>query len=336
MTNATKTLAILFAVTVALAAVTSWSWSGTSSAAFQERLLAVDTSAVQTIRIDRADGPPVRLRRSDAGWAVAPADTSATYPANPQAVDRLFSSLPALEVSAVATRQPDNHPRYGVDSTGTRITMLGSGGETLGSLIVGRTRMRRSQSQGRPQNPMQRMRRRGGTPLTYVRAADRPDVYSVEQSLRSLTERGVEAWRDRRLWAVDRSNIQRIDFRFPGDSSFTMRRPAAGDTTSPVGPATWVSAGDTLATSETTPLLRTLASPEADGFETGTAPDQLGTPRYRVRLHLSDGSQRTLRLYPPSGGAYRGTADGFDYVARLQAREWDNVLRGRSALRSGS
>ncbi|MFB6249738.1 MAG: DUF4340 domain-containing protein [Salinibacter sp.] len=336
MTNATKTLAILFAGTVALAAVTSWGGNGPSSAAFRGQLLSVDTSAVQTIRIERSDAPTVRLRRSDAGWAVAPTDTSATYPADARAVNQLLTTLPSLQVSAVATRQPDNHPRYGVDSTGTRITFLG-GGETLGALIVGRTRIRRPQSQGRSQSPMQRMqRRRRGSPITYVRTPDRPDVYSVEQALRSVTRRGVEEWRDRRLWAVNRSNIQRVDFTFPGDTSFTMQRAAPGDTASVVGPSTWISRGDTLSSSEVSSVLRRLSSPQANGFATGTTPDELGNPRYRIRLHLKDGSQRTLRLYPPSDGAYRATAEGFGYVARLRTSTWNEVLRGRSAFLRGN
>ena len=331
MTNATKTLTLLFAATVALAAVTAWGGGGASSAAFQERLLPVDTSAVQAIRIERSGGPAVRLRRADTTWVVAPTDTAATYPADVGAVNQLFAILPSLQVSAVATRQPDNHPRYGVDSTGTRITLLGSGDQPLAALIVGRTRMRRPQSQGRAQNPMKRMQRRRGTPITYVRTPDRPDVYSVEQSLGSITRRGVDEWRDRQLWAVNRANIQRIDVNLPGDSSFPMQRAAPGDTASAVGPWTWVSRGDTLSSSTVSSVLRTLSSPQADGFVTGTTPDALGEPQYRVRLHLRDGSRRTLRLYPPTDGAYRGVASGFEYVVRLQASTWDEVLRDRSA-----
>jgi len=336
MTNATKTLAIIFAGTVALALVTSWSGSGPSSAAFQEQLLAVDTSAVQAIRIERSGGPAVRLQRSDTTWVVAPTDTAAAYPADNRAVTQLFRTLPTLQVSAVATRQPDNHPRYGVDSTGTRVTMLGAGDEPLGSLIVGRTRFQSPQSQGRSPNPRQRMqRRRGGTPITYVRAPERPDVYSVEQSLRSVANRSVEDWREKRIWAVNRSAIQRVDFTFPGDSSFTMQRAAPGDTASAVGPSTWVSRGDTLSSSAASSVLRTLSSPQADGFATGTSPDALGEPRYQVRLHLRNGNRRTLRLYPPSDGAYRGVAGGFEYVVHLQTSTWDEVLRGRSALLRG-
>lgn len=335
MTNATKTLAIIFAGTIVLALASTWSWSGSSSAAFENQLLSVDTSAVQAVQIDQSNGPPIRLERTESGWSVAPSDTSAAYRASPEAVNELFASLPSLQVNAVATRQTEKHPRYGVDSTGTAITMLGDGDEPLGQLVIGRTRIRRPQSQNQNRNPMQRMgRRRRGTPVTYVRHPERPDVYSVERSLQSITSRQFDDWRDKRIWAEAQSDIQRIDFTFPGDSSFTMRRAAPDDTASAVGPATWVSDGDTLSSNETSPILRALATPKADGFATGRSPDALAPPVYSVRIHLSDGSERTLELRSnPSGDAYLGTADGFPYVARLNKEAWDrSVLQGRSTL----
>jgi hypothetical protein len=332
MTNATKTLAIVFAATLVLALASTWRGGTSSSAAFQDQLLAVDTSSVHTVRIDRSQGPSVRLERTDGDWSVGPADTSARYPANSQSISQLFNILPALEVSAVMTRQPDKHPRYGVDSTGTRITMLGTDEEMLGELIVGRTEMRRPRSQGRRQNPMRRMPR--GTPITYVRPPNRPDVYSVEQSLRSVTGRTLTDWREKRLWALDRSAIRRVDLTLPGDSSFTMQRAAPSDTAATGAPDTWLSAGDTLATTEVSSLLRTLSSPRADGFAAGTSPDNFGEARYRVRVRTTDGSRRTLRLRPaPSGNQYVAVTDAFPYVVELDKNQWDDsVLQGRTAL----
>jgi len=332
MTNATKTLAIIFTGTLALSLATSWSWSSSSSTAFQEKLLAVDTSAVQAVRIERSNGPSVRLERTDGGWAVAPPDTTATYPASASAVQDLFRTLPSLDVGAVTTRQADKHPRYGVDSTGTRITMLGSGDETLGELVIGRTHMQRPQP-GQSQNPMQRMgRQRRGNPITYVRQPNKPDVYSVEKSFGTITRRSVDDWRKKQLWAVDRSAIQRVEVTFPGDSSFTMQRAAPNDTAATAAPDTWLSAGDTLKTAEVSSMLRTLSSPTADGFVEGTSPDDFSGARYTVRLQTADGTRRTLRLRP-DGTNYVAVADGFPYVVQLRKSSWDNsVLQGRTAL----
>lgn len=332
MTNATKTLALVFAATLVLALASTWGGSSPSSAAFQNRLLDVDTSTVQAVRIEHASGSSVRLERGDGAWSVSPADTTARYSARSQSVDQLFSSLPALKVNAVTTRQPDKHPRYGVDSTGTRITMLGPGNDPLGALIVGRTDIRRSQSQGRQQSPMRRMRQ--GTPITYVRQPDRPDVYSVEQSLRSITSRTLTDWRKKRLWVLSQSDIGRVDFTLPEDSSFSMQRAAPPDTATTGAPDTWISAGDSLETSEVSSLLRTLSSPSADGFVEGTSPDDLGETPYQVRVHTADGSSQTLRLRPAQDGEnYVAVADGFPYVVELDKSQWDDtVLRGRSAL----
>ncbi|PQJ34253.1 hypothetical protein BSZ35_06265 [Salinibacter sp. 10B] len=333
MTNATKTLSIVFVGTLLLALGVSWRGSDTSSEAFQGQLLPVDTSVVQAVRIERANEPSVRLEQGDGGWSVVPSDTSVAFPANEEAVRRLLSSLPGLQVDAVVTRQSSKHPRYGVDSTGTAITMLGSGDETLGQLIVGRTRIRRPQSRNQGRSRMRQMRRRRGTPITYVRSPNRTDVYSIEQSLQSITSRSVEDWRDKVIWNVDRADIQRVDFTFPGDSSFTMRRPSNSDTSSAVGPSTWVAGGDTLASRKATFALRTLSTLEANSFASGVAPNEVGPARHTIRLHLSDGTQRTLQLRPaPSGDAYRATAEGYNYVARLQRDTWDSrVLRQRAA-----
>jgi len=332
MTNATKTLAIIFAGTLAIAFATSWSWSSSSSTAFQEQLLAVDTSAVQAVRIEGSDASSVRLERADGNWSVAPSDTAVTYPASATAVQDLLQTLPSLQVSTVTTRQTSKHPRYGVDSTGTRVALLGAGDETLGELIVGRTRIQRPQG-GAAQNRRQRLRRqRRGTPITYVRRPDQSDVYSIEQSLRTVTSRSLDDWRDKQLWTVDRSEIRQVDVTIPGDSSFTMKRAAPSDTASAAAPDTWLSAGDTLETSAVSSMLRTLSTPTADGFVNDASPDTFGKARYKVQLQTADGTRRTLRL-KPDGENYVEVADGFPYVVTLRKSSWDNsVLQGRTAL----
>lgn len=331
MTNATKTLALVFAGSLVLALATSWQWDSTSSAAFQNEVLPVDTSTVQTIRIAGPDRPTLRLTRSDGNWRVSSADTTATYPASPDAVGKLLRSVPGLAIEAVATRRPAKHPRYGVDSTGTTLTLLDASGERLGALVLGRTQFRDAAGGGAAGGPLQR-RRRTGTTITYVRPPEQPDVYVVEASLRSFSAWDLTDWRDKRLWSVSRAQVQRIDFSYPADSSFTLRRVTAPDTAA--APETWVSAGDTLSQRRVSPLLRTLTAPRADGFAEALSPSDLQNAPYTLRLHLADDTQRTLRLSPaPTGSFYRAAADGYAYVAELREEAWnDSVLRGRSAF----
>lgn len=331
MTNATKTLSLIFAGSLVLALATSWGWSSSSSAAFQEDLLSVDTAQVQSVRIDRANEATVRLHRSMDGWQVSSSDTSTGYPASTQAIDRLFSTLPSLSVNAVATRQADKHARYGVDSTGTRVTFLDDDDERLGQLYIGRTQRQQPQSAG--QQPGMQPQRRGSL-LTYVRPADQSDVYSVEAPLRSVVDKDLTAWRDKQIWALDRSQIRRIEFVYPADSSFTIERAAPSDTGAAVTPNTWISSGDTLSTRSVRPLLRTLSSPQASGFVEELSPDTFGEALYTIRIQLADETQRTLRLRPAEENeGYIAAADPFPYVVQLPASQWEgSVLQGRPAL----
>jgi hypothetical protein len=333
MTNATKTLALVFAGSLVLAFATSWQWDSASSAAFQEEVLPVDTSAVHTVRIASPDRPTLRLTRSTGGWVVSSADTAATYPASPDAVGDLLRSVPGLAVAAVATRRPEKHPRYGVDSTGTTLTLLDASGERLGALVLGRTQFRDAAGGGSAGGALQR-RRRTGTTSTDVRPPEQPDVYAVEASLRSFSAWDLTGWRDKRLWSVSRAQVQRIDFSYPADSSFAIRRVAAPDTAAT--PAAWVSAGDTLSQRRVSPLLRVLTAPRADAFAEALSPSDLQDAPYTLRLHLADGTQRTLRLSPaPAGSFYRAAADEYPYVAELRDGAWDDsVLQGRSTFLS--
>lgn len=334
MTNATKTLALVFAGSLVLALATSWQWDSASSAAFQEEVLPVDTSAVHTVRVASPDRPALRLTRTTDGWVVSSADTAATYPASPDAVGELLRSVPGLSVEAVATRRPAKYPRYGVDSTGTTVTLLDASGERLGALVLGRTQFRDAVGGGSGRGPLQR-RGRTGTTISYVRPPEQPDVYAVEASLRSFSAWDLTDWRDKRLWSVSRAQVQQIDFDYPADSSFAIRRGAAPDTAASA--AAWVSAGDTLSQRRVSPLLRTLTAPRADTFADALSPSDLQDAPYTLRLHLADGSLRTLRLSPaPTGSFYRAAADGYPYVVELRDGAWDDsVLQGRSTFLSG-
>ena len=70
----------------------------------------------------------------------------------------------------------------------------------------------------------------GPPPITYVRVPDQKDVYSIEQSPRPVTSRSVEAWRDKKIWGLARSDIKRIDLQYPAGSSYTLRRVTSSDT----------------------------------------------------------------------------------------------------------
>jgi hypothetical protein len=309
MTNATKTLLALFATLLALTLGVRWTQSPTASEAFQGPLLTVDSTQIAGLSLrPQAPSSPLQVARGDTTWTVRPPDTSAAYAADRPTVENALQTLLSLTPSAVVTRQRSKHARYGVDSTGTHVAVQTDDGKTLRTVIVG---------QSQPGS-------RRAAPTTYVRIAGRPDVYAVNQMLASTLPTSTAAWRDKSVWRVDRARITRVDFAYPADSSFSIRRVGGG--------TGWVSSGDTLASRAVSRLLRPLSVLNANGFAEGRSPSQLA-PRYTLRLHMEDGTTRAVRLQPTGSGTYHAAASGYPHVFTVSKNRWDRaVLQPRAAL----
>lgn len=313
MTNATKTLGVLFVGLTALTGLTAWLQGPSASEAFRRTLVALDTAAVQTLIVQPTpDEAPVRLARADAGWTVQRGPDGPAYPADAEAVRRALDALAALRANAVVTRQPEKHARFQVDSTGTWVTARDADGNALAELVLGRMHFAQRRQ-----------------PNTYVRPAAEPAVYEVEGMLNTRFNNDVEGWRAKRVWSLDRSRITRIELDYPADSAFAIER-----ATTAAGTA-WLSRGDTLQTGAVGQLLDELATLDAAGFADDLTPEAFGAAPYLVRLHLDNGTQRAVRLRPAEDDAsvYRAVATDYPYVFEVRASTWDRrVLQGRAAL----
>ncbi len=311
MSNATKTLALAFVGSLALVGLVTWTGGSPASEAFRGTVIALDTADVAALVVqDPDEEAPVRLARAEGGWTVGRGEEGPRYPAEAASVRRALEALGALRASAVVTRQPEKHARFAVDSTGTTVTALDDDGDVLARLVVGRVSFASQQ------------------PRTYVRPADDPSVFEVEGMLASRLNRDLEAWREKRVWTLDRAALTRIDFAYPADSAFSIERA--------VGEAAWVSEGDTLQAGVVGQLVDELAALDAAGFAEDLDPEAFGTARYTLRLHLDGGEARELRLRPADGEEdtrYLVAASGYPYVFEVRKRTWDNrVLKARSAL----
>lgn len=315
MSNATKTLAFVFVSTLVLTGLVTWMDGPAASEAFRGTVVTLDTAEVATLVVqDPDEEAPVRLARAEDGWTVSRGEGKPQYPAGAAPVEEALEALRTLRASAVVTRQPERHARFDVDSTGTTVTAFDEDGEALAGLVVGRVSFANQQ------------------PRTYVRPADDPSVFEVEGLLASRFNRDLEAWRDKRIWTLDRAALTRIDFEYPADSSFSIERVATG-----AGRA-WVSAGDTLKTGQVGQLIDELATLDAVGFAEDLTPEDFGEAIYALRLHFDEGGERVLRLRPAGDDAwYVVAASGYPYVFEVRQGTWERrVLRARAELLRGA
>lgn len=307
MTNATKTLAIIFVVLSVVTAGLKWSSGSKGSAAFTSELVSVDTAKVSKMVISRPTEPKVTLTKKNGAWKVS-MGSDASYPADGETIKRTIQTLNQLSVNAVATRNPDKFARYKVeDSTGTKVSLYG-GDELLKSIFVGA-----QNRQGRSFN-------------SYVRLANQNSVYTVEGFLRPRFAKKLEDWREKTVWDVDQNNISRVDYMYQADSSFVMTKTDDNQ---------WVSDGDTLSSTKASRVLSELSAPEVTGFPKAPSKENFGTETYALQIELSNGQKHRLRLKesPSDTTEYIGVSPDYPYVFSFRKNVWDeNVLKSRGEL----
>lgn len=309
MTNATKTLAIIFVVLLAVAGVQAWISNPGSSEAFRHKLVDVDTARVDRVEIAPPGGKaPIELHKGTAGWEVGRHGKGETYPADAGAVRNALALLDGLQVKSVVTRDTSKFTRYKVDRTGTRLTLY-AGDQSLSTLYLGAP-----QVMGRSEFN------------SYVRPGDKQAVYTVDGFLGARFNRKLNDWRDKSVWDLNRSKIKRVDFLFPADSSYSLQSDGNGG---------WISDGDTLKTGEVQALLSQLSELRAESFADSLQKDQFGSERFAVHLQLENGMQKRIRLKPDgrNNKRYLAVTPDFPYVFTLNRRNWDDtVFKPRSGL----
>lgn len=310
MTNATKTLLIIFVSLAVLTALVKWTSGPASSEAFRSTIADVNTEQVNHIRIEKpTEDQVILLKEEPSGWTVAKGDGGTAFAADSSLIKRALENIAQLNVRAVATRDPQKFTRYKADSTGIKVSLF-NGDELLAGVIIGATQF---VSQREFNN--------------YVRPVGEDVVYSVEGFLESSFGRDLSDWREKDVWDIARDNITRVDFLLPADSSYSIER--ADDEQN------WISEGDTLNQTQIHSILRQLSSLRANGFADSLSTSTFGTEQYAIQFQLKEGAGKTIRLKPDDRDDTRfvAVATGYPYVFTLNRSNWENsVLKSREEL----
>jgi hypothetical protein len=309
MTNATKTLSIIFVILAAVTGAYSWMNQSGTSEGLRTKLVEINPDAIDKIVIDnKGRDYPVTLQKEGDIWKVTSREGDQLYPASSQAIASAMEQLNSLNIKALVTRDPKKHVRYQVDSTGTDVTLY-RGDTEAAHVILGKPQfVSRSEFN------------------TYMRRADEPEVYSVEGFISAAFNKDIENWRDKQVWKLDRNEIDRVDLLFPADSSYSIER---------AGQEAWTSNGDSLKTRLVDSMINQLTNLRANGFVNETSPSDFGKEVYAMQVQLSNGVQRTLRIKPDPDqkSTYQAVASDFPYVFTLNKNSIDNsVLKGRKAM----
>lgn len=304
MTNATKTLSLIFAISLGLLLLQLLLGSGGQSEIFRDRLVEADPAEVNRFTLEHPpDTSFVELLKTNGTWQVQA--NNETFEADSQKIETALQELTEMQVEALVTRDPEKHSRYRVDSTGTFITLFEDDSQS-GQLIVSSA-----------QAP-------GGSGDIYVRVPGDDRVFSVSGLRRSSIQSNYNNWRDLTVWNLPADSITEIRFQYPADSSFTMRKENGS----------WLAGADTLDEQKTSTLTNMLADLDVSGYPPEEMEQIDSEPTYTIDFSLNDGETKTLAFYrfvdAEPAPLYKVRASGYPYTFTLAKRTWDqSVLRSR-------
>lgn len=304
-----KRLAILAAVFVVLLGVLAlqrWQRSKIVVSGPMQTV-KVDPEKVTKVLIHKTDGD-VELQRVGSEWKVT---RPAEYPANSDLVKGMLKAVEELKLEDVISSNPATRGTYQVDSTGTAVTMWSGDAKAL-DVVVGKST--------------------ADWTHTFVRYADRNEVYRADGVLSYNFNRRPEDWRDKSILHLEEKQIDRIVLGYPKDGrSIVLARADSTHWNVQEGGATAHADSATAAR-----LVSNVARLSTVNF--GTAAEAAGkdfmTPDFRLQVD-SNGGKHQVDFVAVDENKMLARQQGNETLYSLYKSNLANVMVHGEQLRTG-
>jgi hypothetical protein len=213
----TKTLIILLVILVGIYFISKLTEK--EDRTFKSEMVSIDTADVTKIVVSPklgGDGKEVVFTKTGTEWKLESAGRF--YKPDAAAVTNILAELLRMKSERVAATENSKWKEFEVtDSTGTRIKVYNNK-KVIADLYVGKFNY--TQPKG-PQNQYQQQR---GKMSTYIRPAEDNEVYVVDGFIKMSIQANVDSYRDKTLFAADKTDITKITFKYPGNNSFVLNK----------------------------------------------------------------------------------------------------------------
>lgn len=246
-----KLLAAIFVGLFALYAVTKAVKANKGSRTFRSQIVAIDTALVQNIVLKPQieQHQEIRFSRTPQGWAMQRGQLQAL--AQQGKLTKLLDNLRDVKPLRLVAKKQSQWAKYQLtDSLASHLTLLGTNGRQLTSLLVGKIE-------------------KGGT--VYVRLPTENEVYAIDNYTVVNINKPFNNWRNQTLLNFLSTQIDKIDFIYPADSSLTLEKGREG----------WkmgeVTADSLLVSNYLNAIASKRSSDFADDFQLNSAPQYVLT-----------------------------------------------------------
>jgi hypothetical protein len=272
----------------------------------------VDPAKVTRVKIHKPDGD-VEIEKSGSDWKVT---KPFEYAASTEMMDQMLKSLEELKLEDVISSNPEKRATYQVDSTGTAVEVWTGSDKPALSLVVGKASADYTH--------------------TFVRRADRNEVYRAEGVLAYNFNRKPEEWKDKAILKLDEGSIKRVTLEYPKEKDKQTVMLAKVDTTTQW---TVAGAGGTPEPADSLAMTRlvnnaaklntsTFATPEEMAGRDFTQPD--------FRLHVeAGGMSHTVNFVSVDENKILAKRDGSETIFSLYKSNLANLMKQPEELRKG-
>ncbi len=266
-----KTLAVIFAALLVLAAVYIYYDSSREERSFKSDIVNIDTSKVTSISIyPKADNhKEVKIFKEGKNWEIRLSNDN-SVPAENSKIKNLLMQLSEIKANSVAAQDENKWSEFKVDTSGTRVKVFEGNNITL-DITIGKF----SYQQPR-------------TMLTYVRVKGDKNVYEVNGFLEFTFNQKPDYFRNNTLVNDDDSHWNRLTFTYPADSSFQLIK----DTTNH-----WTINKIKIDSAKTENFLRTLSHLSGSDFVNNPDESLLSRAAYTLTIESSALGAVTLSAY---------------------------------------
>jgi len=262
-----KLIAIFAGLVLIYGAIKLWGNSGRSKS-FRSELVEFDTAKVSSVSIFNP-GDTVTLAKQNGDWKLK-LSGGKEVDALDNVVESALTTLQGVTPSRIATRDENKYKDFQVDTTGTRVQVYEGDNKAL-DLVIGRFGM-----QGQRQF------------YTYVKLYEEPEVYAADNFMGMSVATNPAGFRDKKLIEATKDSISAVSFRYPGDSSFFMRKSVEGQ---------WLIDNQVTDSAQVADYLSDLRYATISDFADDRELSDLGNATYRIEVTIKGSEPVVLEAY---------------------------------------
>jgi hypothetical protein len=202
-----KWMLILFSILLVLVLLTQFIKNRGSESNFNNKPVDVDTSKINAIYIkQKLATDEIKIVKTGSQWSIS--FKGKNMKPDQQAIGAILNELANIKVERIAATDKSEWVNYEVTDSASIKVRVEQEGKIVADFIVGKFSYQ--------QNPQKF--------TTYIRVNGEDEVYATQGFLSMTFGRNVSDYRDKTIVNINPSNISRVTFTYPADSSFILEK----------------------------------------------------------------------------------------------------------------